>query len=167
MRHSAGGEEAGSELGCGQVWQLLGHCRRYKKWGASLMAQWLRIHLAMKGTPVWSLIWEDPTSVGQLDPCATTIEPALQSPGTTTSGSTCGNYWGLPVCELVLRNEGSPLSEKPARCNWRKASHSSEDQAQSKIKVNQLILKKDRCGSQNTRTQLWWHLPNIPFQCFF
>ena len=77
LRHSVSGEEAGSELGCEQVWQLLGHCRSYKRWGASLVVQWLRTHLAMQGTPVRSLIWEDPTSVGQVAPCATTIEPAF------------------------------------------------------------------------------------------
>ena len=29
--------------------------------GTSLVAQWLRIHLPMQGTQVWSLVWEDPT----------------------------------------------------------------------------------------------------------
>ena len=36
-----------------------------KTWGrASLVVQWLRIHLAMLGSPVWSLVHEDPTCCG-------------------------------------------------------------------------------------------------------
>ena len=31
------------------------------KFRDSLVAQWLRIHLVMQGTPVQSLVWEDPT----------------------------------------------------------------------------------------------------------
>ena len=31
-----------------------------KKYQASLVAQWERIHLTMKETRVWSLGWEDP-----------------------------------------------------------------------------------------------------------
>ena len=42
---------------------------------ASLVVQWLRIHLPMQGTQVQSLVWEDPT--GQLSLCATTAEPTL------------------------------------------------------------------------------------------
>ena len=32
-----------------------------KEWRASLVAQWLRIHLPMQGTWVRALVWEDPT----------------------------------------------------------------------------------------------------------
>ena len=32
--------------------------------GASLVVQWLRIHLAIQGTSVLSLVWEDPTCLG-------------------------------------------------------------------------------------------------------
>ena len=51
--------------------------------GASLVAQWLRIHLPIQGTQVQALIREDPTCRGATtepalwSPCATTIEPAL------------------------------------------------------------------------------------------
>ena len=41
----------------------------------SLMVQWLRVYLLMKGTWVPSLVQEDPTCAGQLDSCATTTEP--------------------------------------------------------------------------------------------
>ena len=36
--------------------------------GASLMAQWLRIHLPMQGTWVQALVWEDPTCRGATKP---------------------------------------------------------------------------------------------------
>ena len=35
---------------------------------ASLVAQWLRIHLPMQGTRVWALVWEDPTCRGATRP---------------------------------------------------------------------------------------------------
>ena len=44
---------------------------------ASLVVQWLRIHLPMQGTQVQSLAQEDPTCHGATKPCATTTEPAL------------------------------------------------------------------------------------------
>ena len=36
--------------------------------GASLVAQWLRICLAMQGTWVRALVWEDPTCLGATRP---------------------------------------------------------------------------------------------------
>ena len=39
-----------------------------KKLGASLVAQWLRICPAMKGTPVQFLVQEDPTCLGAMKP---------------------------------------------------------------------------------------------------
>ena len=38
------------------------------KFGASLVAQWLRICLPMKGTRVRALVWEDPTCHGATRP---------------------------------------------------------------------------------------------------
>ena len=35
---------------------------------ASLVAQWLRIHLPMQGTRVRALVWEDPTCRGSTKP---------------------------------------------------------------------------------------------------
>ena len=60
---------------------------------ASLMVQWLRICLAVQGTPVWSLIQEDPT-------CLRVINP-----GTTTTRQ------HSRACELQLRKPECP--EKP------------------------------------------------------
>ena len=36
--------------------------------GASLVVQWLRIHLLMQETQVQSLVWEDPTCGGATKP---------------------------------------------------------------------------------------------------
>ena len=33
-----------------------------------------------------------PHAVGQLSPCATTVQPVLKSPGTTTTDPVCHNY---------------------------------------------------------------------------
>ena len=43
--------------------------------GASLVAQWLRVHFAMQGTPVRSLAQQDPTCWEQLSLWATPTEP--------------------------------------------------------------------------------------------
>ena len=39
-----------------------------KTYGASLVAQWLRICLLMQGTRVRALVWEDPTCRGAAGP---------------------------------------------------------------------------------------------------
>ena len=54
----------------------------YKKryYRASLVAQWLRIHLAMQGTWVhWFSPWSGKSlhAAGQLSPCARATEPVL------------------------------------------------------------------------------------------
>ena len=45
----------------GEVYQI-------GKEGTSLVAQWLRIHLPMRGTRVWALVREDPTCCGAAGP---------------------------------------------------------------------------------------------------
>ena len=57
-----------------------------KNWGTSLVVQWLRICLPMKGTWVWALVQEDPTCRGATKPVhhdywACALEPASH------------NYW--------------------------------------------------------------------------
>ena len=44
---------------------------------ASLVAQWLRIHLPMQGTQVRALVPEDSTCRGVTKPVRTTTEPVL------------------------------------------------------------------------------------------
>ena len=73
--------------------------------GASLVVQWLRIHLPRQGTRVWALVREDPTCRGATKPVR-------------------HKYWALvpqllkPAhLESVLHNKGSHLNEKPAHRN--------------------------------------------------
>ena len=60
--------------------------------GASLVVQWLRIHLAMQRTLFLSLVWEDPTCQRVTNPCATITEPELWSPRAATTKPLCRNY---------------------------------------------------------------------------
>ena len=51
----------------------------------SLMVQWLRIHLPIQGTQVWSLAWKDTRkdtshTARQLSPCTTTTEATYTRP---------------------------------------------------------------------------------------
>ena len=64
--------------------------------GASLMVQWLRIHLTMLGTLVWYLVWEDPK-------CRGATKPA------------CHKWWS-PRLEPVLCNRRSHRNEKLVHC---------------------------------------------------
>ena len=80
---------------------------------ASLVAQWLRIHLPMQGTRVPALVWEDPTCRGATKPMrqnfwACALEPASH------------NYWArVPQLlkptrlEPVLRNKGNHGNGSP------------------------------------------------------
>ena len=48
--------------------RTLFHNFRISFFGTSLVVRWLRLHLAMQGTRVRSLVWEDPTSRGATKP---------------------------------------------------------------------------------------------------
>ena len=90
--------------------------QKWEAW-ASLVAQWLRIHLPMQGTRVRALVREDPTCCGATKPVrhnywACALEPASH------------NYWACvpqllkPVhLEPVLHNKRSHRNEKPTRRN--------------------------------------------------
>ena len=52
----------------GVTWDSLGKFVEIKRWGASLVAQWLRIRLPMQGTRVRALVREDPTCRGATKP---------------------------------------------------------------------------------------------------
>ena len=69
--------------------------------GAFLGVQWLRIHLAMQGTPVQSLVLEDFTCLG----------------ATKLVGH---NYYTQPL-EPMPCNKKSCFSERPVRHSWRVA----------------------------------------------
>ena len=88
-------------------------CIRKFTAGASLVAQWLRIHLPMQGTRVRSLIQEDPT-------CRGATNPVLHNYWACTLGPPNHSYWAhvprllRPAClEPVLRNKRSHRNQKP------------------------------------------------------
>ena len=89
---------------------------RTEPW-TSLVVQWLRIHLPMQGTCVWSL--EIHTPWGQLGPCTTTTAPELRV-------CTDGNYWSPHALEPVLCNKRDNHSEKLTHHNWRVAPTTRE-----------------------------------------
>ena len=82
---------------------------------ASLVAQWLRIHLPMQGTQVWALVREDPTCCGATKPIchnywACALEPASH------------NYWArvpqllsphATTTEALVPRARAPQEEKP------------------------------------------------------
>ena len=47
----------------------------------------------------------------QLSPCATTVEPVLQSPGATNTQLMCGNYWSPSTLAHAPQKEKSPQWE--------------------------------------------------------
>lgn len=66
---------------------IFGGCRSLLEIGlitkmrwAFLVAQWQRLHLPMKGTQVWSPVWEEHTALEKMSACTTTVEPVPQSP---------------------------------------------------------------------------------------
>ena len=99
--------------------------------GTSLVAQWQRICLPMQGTQVRSLVQEDSTFCGQLNPMARTTEPMCLKP--------------------VLCNRRHH-SEKPAHCKLKKAyakqwRPSKTENKQTKKQKNPELLQvlKIRC----------------------
>ena len=76
--------------------------------GASLVAQWLRIHLPMQGTQVWTVVREDPTCHGATKPMrhnywACALEPISH------------NYWAHVPRVHALQQENPPQWEARAR----------------------------------------------------
>ena len=84
---------------------------------ASLVAQWLRIHLPMQGTRVQALVWEDPT-------CRRATKPTRHNYRACALEPASHNCW-VRVLQLLkpmhieplLRNKRSHRNEKPAHRN--------------------------------------------------
>ena len=89
---------------------------------ASLVAQWLRVRLPVRGTWVRALVWEDPTCRGATKPV-------------------CHNYWACASGACAPQGERPRQWEArapwwrvaPTRHNWRKPSHRNKDPTQPKI----------------------------------
>ena len=75
---------------------------------ASLVAQWLRIHLPMQGTRVRALVREDPT-------CRRATKPVRHSYWACALEPASHNYWGLyaTATEAHMPRARAPQQEKP------------------------------------------------------
>ena len=106
--------------------------------GASLMAQWLRIRLPMQGTRVRALVREDPTCRGATKPVchnywACTVEPS------------CCNYWAR-VPQLLKR-----VCLEPVLCN-REATAMKSPCTSTKSSPRSLQLeRKPTCSNEDTK----------------
>ena len=84
---------------------------------ASLVAQWLRIHLPMQGTRVQALVWEDPTCRG-------------------ATGPVSHNYWACASGACAPQQE-RPHSEWPPLAATRESPRTeTKTQHSQKIKKN-------------------------------
>ena len=104
-------------------------------WGASLVAQWLRICLPMQGTRVWALVWEDPTGRGATRPvshdywaCASGgCAPQRERP----------QWWEARAPQRERPRWWEARAPRwrvaPACRKWRKPSHRNEDPTGPKI----------------------------------
>ena len=87
------------------------HCQR-----ASLVVQGLRICLAMQGTPVPSLVWDDPT-------CHRATKPMQHNYWACALEPRSRNYWAHALqllkstCLEPVLHMRSQCNEKPTHCN--------------------------------------------------
>ena len=103
---------------------------RYKKWRwASLVVQWLRIHLAMQETLVQSLVWEDPKPGRATRPvCCNYWTSALEAP--------CNNYKSPRAC--ALQQEKPMQQQRPSTAKINKYMYIFKNSF-NKMKVTRLI----------------------------
>ena len=105
----------------GKVWNET-HSFLKNKSRASLVPQWLRVRLPVRGTRVRALVWEDSTCRGATKPVR-------------------HNYWACASGACAPQGERPQQWEArapwwrvaPTRHNWRKPSHRNEDPTQPKI----------------------------------
>ena len=116
----AGASHCGGFFYCGALalgkprWRFYRwHFSRLKVW-TSLLAQWLRICLQMRGTRVWVLVREEPT-------CLRATKPVRHNYWAWALGPTCHNYWASVLqvlkptrLEPLLHNKWIYRNEKPA-----------------------------------------------------
>ena len=83
----------------------------------SLVAQWLRIHLPVRGTRVWSLVWEDPTCHGAAKPTCHNCWACAPEPASHNCWACAPQLRKRMRLEPVLRNKRSHCNEKPVHSN--------------------------------------------------
>ena len=84
-----------------------------------------------------------PYATEQLSLWATTIEPVLSSPGTTSIEPMSCSYWSLSTLEPVPRNKRSHCSEKPVHCKKsRLPRHRNRRKARAAMKTKNKINER-------------------------
>ena len=111
----------------------------------------------MQEVPVRSLVWEDPTCCGTAKPVHYSIEPVLQSLGTTTAEPSCHTCWS--PCSptrgaATMRNPQRTMKSSPCSPQLEESPCSKEDPAQPKINK---IKKQQRKQS--------WLIARCPGEC--
>ena len=82
------------------------------------MVQWLQIHLLMQRTWIWSLVPEDSSCRGQLNPCITTTELCSRA---------CEPQLLKPACPRAhALQQRSHHNEKPTHSNWKLSPYSPQ-----------------------------------------
>ena len=119
---------------------------------ASLVGQWLRVHLPMQETLVWSPIQEDPTCLWVTKPMGRNYWACAVDPGSHNHWVMC--HKSSSTLEHVLYNKRGHLNEKPRHhkrrhCNAKpmqsetRAKPGQQKKAQhSQKQVNEIIFKK-------------------------
>ena len=93
------------------------------------MIQWLRIHLTMQGTLVWSLVQDDRT-------CCRATKPLHHNCQACAPGPKSCNCWSPCITEPMLCNKGSLCNEKPAVSTTRESLRTATKTQQPKKKIN-------------------------------
>ena len=132
---------------------------------ASLVVQWLRIHLPMQGTRVQALVWEDPT-------CRRAAKPVHRNYWAYTLELASHNYWArVPqllkpaLLETMLPKREATAMRSP--CTATKSSPSSQqlekvhtqqqrpntakNKLKNKTKQKKLCIRSSQIQNQNPR----------------
>ena len=113
---------------------------------APLVVQWLRVHLPMQGTQIWSLVWEDPAGCKR--------QLSLNYWGCTWA-PTNHSYRSLHALEPVLYNKRGHHNENPAHYNCRAAPRATSEE----IRITQSTLRTQRTmavSRQSTSVTEFW-----------
>ena len=131
--------------------------------GTSLVAQWLRIHLPIQGTWVWSLVQEDPTCCGATKPVCHNYWACALEP-------TSHNYWARmpqllkPAClEPMLRNKRSHRKEKTVHCNEEQPSFAATRESPRTATKTQRSQKKKKKSMYHNITVLYITSPWLTY----
>ena len=107
--------------------------RKEQKFRASLVAQWLRIHLPMQGTRVKPWSGKIPYAVEQLSLCATTSEPTQH------------NYRACTAQLLKPVHVEPVLCNKRRHCNKKPVHHKEEQPQLTTTRESPRTAMKTQC----------------------